>query len=513
MIAVQVFTQSPTGPSTSISEVLEAFEWVFEQRARFSIAAINLSVASATSLATPCADAAVEQAAQRLRAVGIAVVVAAGNGGSGTDLAYPACVPGIVSVSSVGSTTAPSPFANRGLQLSLFAPGESITAGVPGGSTQSKSGTSQATPHVVGALALFREREPSASFDSIVALFDRTADVVVEPGGRRASAGMLRIDRALDPRFQHPSVPASRSSPPIVTVGSVRVRPGLVEVAGSIVDPASVLPATVTGRVDGTARAAVQSIVVDGDTQTFTLSVPITGGVPTELCLDVRGARAASATSAGCTNVTGPDGPAIGSLDVARAAFGSLVVHGWAIDPDVSVPVEVHVYVDDRLVTGTRADRTRDDVGRAHPEYGAAHGFSATLAVGDGEHVVCAYAIDADDEDNALVGCRTFEMPSGSPFGALDVVRSSTSGVVVAGWAIDPDARTPIDVHVYADGRLVRGATAGRARRDVSAAYPEFPADHGYEVTIDLNDGPHVVCAYGINEGPGANALLGCGAT
>ena len=96
VLAVQVFTQTPSGPSTSIGEVLQAFEWAYEQRTRFAIAAINLSVASAAPVVTPCADAAVEQATLRLREVGIAVVVAAGNGGSTSDLAYPACVPGIV---------------------------------------------------------------------------------------------------------------------------------------------------------------------------------------------------------------------------------------------------------------------------------------------------------------------------------------------------------------------------------------------------------------------------------
>ena len=47
VLAIQVFTPTPTGPTTSVSEVLDAFEWAYEQRARFAIAAINLSVASA----------------------------------------------------------------------------------------------------------------------------------------------------------------------------------------------------------------------------------------------------------------------------------------------------------------------------------------------------------------------------------------------------------------------------------------------------------------------------------
>ena len=513
VVAVQVFTPSPSGPTTSIGEVLAAFEWAYEQRTRFAIAAINLSVASAAPVATPCADAAVEQAVARLREVGIAVVVAAGNGGSTTDLAYPACVQGIVGVSSVGSTGTPSSFANRAPVLSLFAPGETIVAAAPGSATQTKSGTSQATPHVAGALALLREREPSASFDALVALFDRTADVVVGPDGRRASAGMLRIDRALDPRYQHPSVAFSRSSPPLVGLEALRVLPGRVELVGSVVDPASVLPATLTALVDGIPRVSAQTFAGEGDSQRFNFAVPIDGGIARELCVDIRGARANTSMRVVCTAVTGPDGPPVGSLDVVRAGLGALAVQGWAIDPDVSTPIEVHVYVDGVLVTGTRADRTRDDVGRAYPDYGAAHGFTATLAVTSGQHFVCAYGIDVDDDENALIGCRQFEMPTGAPFGSLDVVAATASGLFVAGWAIDPDTGTAIEVHLYADGRLVGGVTAGRARADVSVAYPQFPADHGYEAMFPLGGGAHLVCTYGINEGPGTNALLGCRTT
>ena len=510
IVAVQVFTPSPSGPSTSIGEVLSAFEWAYDQRDRFSIAAINLSVASAAPVATPCVDAAVEQAVARLRDVGIAVVAAAGNGGSPTDLAYPACVRGIVAVSSVGPAGTPSSFANRAPALSLFAPGESITAAAPGNATESKSGTSQATPHVAAALALFRQREPSASIDSLVSLFDRTADVVVAPDGRPAAAGLLRIDRALDPRYEHPSVNVSRSSPPLVGLEALRVLPGRVELVGSVVDPASVLPATLITLVDGVATASAPTFAGDGDTQRFTLAVPIEGGRPLELCLDVRGARATTSMRVVCTSVTGPDGPPVGSFDLARAGLGALEVQGWAIDPDNSNPIDVHVYVDGVLVRGTRADRTRDDVGRAYPDYGAAHGFSATLAVTPGVHVVCAYGIDVDDDDNALIGCRQFETPTGAPFGSLDVARATASGLYVAGWAIDPDTRIAIQVHIYADGRLVGGVTAGRARSDVTAAFPQFPTDHGYETTIDLAERPQLVCAYGINEGPGTNALLGC---
>ena len=513
VLSVQVFTPASNGPSTNISEVLAAFEWVYEQRSRFAIAAINLSVASAVAEPTPCADDAVEQAVQRLRAVGIAVVAAAGNSGATSHLSYPACVPGVVSVSSAGATGRASSFANRAPHLSLFAPGEFVVAAAPGNATVTKSGTSQAAPHVAGALAAFRQGRPTASVDELVRHLDRTADTVVAVDGQRAAAGMLRVDRALDPRFDHPSVTPSRSAPPIVALRSLRVLPGRVEITGTVVDPASVLPATVTAVVDGRAAASALAVDEDGDRQQFTVTAPIEGGRTLELCVDVRGARAAAATRIVCTPVTGPDGPALGALDVVEAGLGMVAAHGWAIDPNASSPVDVHFYVDGVLTGGSRADRARVDVGTVHPDYGAAHGYSATFATTAGSHLLCAYAIDTDDDENALIGCRTFEAPVGAPFGALDSARVvEGTGTVLAGWAIDPDTRAAIDIHVYVDGRLVRGDRAARERRDVDAAHPLYAPDHGFELAVPQG-GSHVWCAYGINVEQGVNALLGCRAT
>jgi hypothetical protein len=513
ILAVQVFTPTAGGPTTAISEVLAAFEWVFQQRGRFAIAAINLSVASATPLATPCADDAVEQAVQRLAAVGIAVVVAAGNSGSPTALAYPACVPGVVSVSSVGAGGAASPFANRADALSLFAPGDTVLAAVPGGGTQIKSGTSQAAPHVTGALAVFRQRQPQASIATLLSHFDRTADTVVGSDGRRAAAGMLRIDRALDPRYGAPSVTPSRAAPPIVTVQSMLVRPGRVEITGTLVDPASVVPATVIVFIDGLVAASVPAAPDEGDRQRFTVSAPLVGGATRQLCLDVLGARAVAATRVACAPVTAPDGSPIGSLDVVDAGFGSVVVRGWALDPTLTSPVDVHLYVDGALIAGTRADGARDDVGAAVPGYGAAHGFSTTVAIASGARQLCAYAIDADDDQNVLIACRSLTPRTGAPFGSLDVAVSAGGTITVAGWAIDPDTRAPIEVHVYVDDRLARGAIADRARRDVDGVFPLYAPDHGYELSIPAVAGRRTVCAYGINVGVGTNALLGCRTT
>src|SRR5205814_9631155 len=54
VLAIQVFTPTPPGPTTSVSEVLDAFEWAYEERARFAIAVFHVCVASGLAVATSC---------------------------------------------------------------------------------------------------------------------------------------------------------------------------------------------------------------------------------------------------------------------------------------------------------------------------------------------------------------------------------------------------------------------------------------------------------------------------
>jgi len=100
-------------------------------------------------------------------------------------------------------------------------------------------------------------------------------------------------------------------------------------------------------------------------------------------------------------------------------------------------------------------------------------------------------------------------VPTGSPFGSLDVVTGNTGSVRVQGWAIDPDTVSPVQVHVYVDGASL-ATTAGVVRPDVGAAFPAYGDGHGYDVTLGAAPGAHRVCAYAINVGAGANTALGC---
>jgi hypothetical protein len=99
---------------------------------------------------------------------------------------------------------------------------------------------------------------------------------------------------------------------------------------------------------------------------------------------------------------------------------------------------------------------------------------------------------------------------TGNPFGSLDGATLTNGQVHVTGWTIDPDTNAPIDAHVYIGGTGFAIGPAAVSRGDVGARYPGYGPQHGFDVTLGPASPGQTVCAYGIDVGPGDNALLGC---
>jgi hypothetical protein len=109
-----------------------------------------------------------------------------------------------------------------------------------------------------------------------------------------------------------------------------------------------------------------------------------------------------------------------------------------------------------------------------------------------------------------LVNARAATPPH-TPFGRLDSVGQTTTGLQLHGWAIDPDTTRAINVDIYVDGKATRRLMANLSRPDIGKAYPAYGSNHGYAVSVAMPAGTHQVCAYGINAGAGThNQLLGC---
>lgn len=211
----------------------------------------------------------------------------------------------------------------------------------------------------------------------------------------------------------------------------------------------------------------------------------------------------------GPVRIDEPPSNPFGSLDSARQVPGGVQLNGWTADPNTDDPLAVHVYADGAFAGSATADRSRPDVAAA---IGGSdrRGFSiAVPAQAPGIRQVCAYAINVGPGGNALIGCRRVSMAV-HPTGSLDGLRRVPGGLLASGWAVDPDAGSPIDVHVYVDGKGAAVGSTGSSRPDVARIFPGYSSIHGFSLKAPAAGGRRSVCAYGINRGAGSSALLGC---
>lgn len=100
-----------------------------------------------------------------------------------------------------------------------------------------------------------------------------------------------------------------------------------------------------------------------------------------------------------------------GWLDSAVPLPGTIQVHGWAIDPETTGPIDIHVYVDGVFAGGMTANLSRPDVGVAYPGYGDKHGFGLNVRAKAGRRRVCVYAINTGAGSNRELGCRDLTVP------------------------------------------------------------------------------------------------------
>jgi subtilisin family serine protease len=96
----------------------------------------------------------------------------------------PTELPGVATVSSITRTSALSSFSNIGLGvIDVAAPGSSVLSTYPGGRYVLMSGTSMASPHAAGVLALLKSTHPDATPAQLIDMLRAEADDHACPTG------------------------------------------------------------------------------------------------------------------------------------------------------------------------------------------------------------------------------------------------------------------------------------------------------------------------------------------
>lgn len=148
-------------------------------------------------------DGLLEAAITSARDHQIIFVAAAGNYSTNTDLApfYPAGyrVANVVSVGASSTTDTLLGFSNYGRQtVELVAPGTSILSTLKGGGYGRKGGTSMASPHVAGTVALVAAMYPDTDYSEIISALLEGVDPAPAFATKTVSGGRLNIRQTLD---------------------------------------------------------------------------------------------------------------------------------------------------------------------------------------------------------------------------------------------------------------------------------------------------------------------------
>lgn len=202
LVAVKVLDCSGSG---SFSGVIAGIDWVTAHKTSNSVA--NMSLGGGFS-------AAINTAVTNSIAAGVVYAVAAGNDSTTRTTANacnysPASTPNAITVGATEPSDVRASYSNVGSCLDIFAPGSSITSAwnTNDTATNTISGTSMATPHVVGAAAIFLSLYPGSTPAQVATGLTQSAILdKVTNAGTGSPNKLLYTSNLLPPDLTPPTV-------------------------------------------------------------------------------------------------------------------------------------------------------------------------------------------------------------------------------------------------------------------------------------------------------------------
>lgn len=161
-------------------------------------------------------------AIQEAMKLGIHFSIAAGNDGQDACKFSPASTPGALIVGATDQDDTIASYSNYGPCVAIYAPGSNIVSAWAGSrtATHTQSGTSMASPHVAGLIALMLSESPDQAIPV------RTiADRILETVTKFSLNGRLVTDTVGNPGTLSVSMSSSSSSPSALTIPLTNANP------------------------------------------------------------------------------------------------------------------------------------------------------------------------------------------------------------------------------------------------------------------------------------------------
>jgi len=275
-----------TGSGAYTSHIIAAIDWIVANQSTYNIVAANLSLGSSSNNPSECTNSWATVPFERLRAVDVLPIVAAGNDSFKNGLADPACAPGAIRAGAVydddfgtlgwmgctdysalkGSVTC---FSNSSDYLTLLAPGAMITsAGLK------MSGTSMAAPHVAGAIAVLRGDGafPDETLNATVEHLTNTGTPIID-SGNGLSHPLINLEAALldglpnnPPEIQSFSPSIGREKTPITILGNNFFKVTSVKFGGMDADSYDVISSNIITAIVGSGNTGLVTVVAQSGT-------------------------------------------------------------------------------------------------------------------------------------------------------------------------------------------------------------------------------------------------------
>lgn len=170
--------------SAYVSDIIQGIDWCIRSRMHL----INMSFGMKTR------SKALLDIVNKAYISGISIIASSGNDGKRRNIDYPAKYPQTISVGATDRNRRIASFSNRGEYIDIYAPGDKIISSWTHGKYHEMSGTSMATSHVSGAIALLLAQNPDLQPAEIKALLQQTATPLRNKRGQRRSGDGLEVN-------------------------------------------------------------------------------------------------------------------------------------------------------------------------------------------------------------------------------------------------------------------------------------------------------------------------------